>query len=164
MDRGPDREAPLPTPKRRGRVLCGHPIAPTEFPRGPSAAGALESLDPHEPRHGTPRRRMRNGQSRPKADTGRGLPPNDSRECWPSASDPQPTTAPAEIQRGVGGGTRALKARALPCSLVGNGPIAIDRPSEPARETGGRFHPLEPLKGGSRCGHGVVLPVRGGQC
>lgn len=39
---------------------------------------------------------MRDGPSRPKADTGRGLPPNDSCECWPSASDPQPTAPPAE--------------------------------------------------------------------
>jgi hypothetical protein len=34
------------------------------------------------------------GRSRPKAGTGRGLPPNVSYECWPSASDPQSTSAP----------------------------------------------------------------------
>ena len=33
--------------------------------------------------------------SRPGADTDGGLPPNVSYECWPSASDPQSTSAPA---------------------------------------------------------------------
>lgn len=37
---------------------------------------------------------MRDGPSRPKADTGRGLPPNISCEWWPMASDPQSTTVP----------------------------------------------------------------------
>lgn len=105
---------------------------------------------------------MRDGPSRPKADTGRDLPPNDSRECWPSASDPQPTTAPADVQRGVGGDAPTLESGAPPCPPVGNGPIAIDRPSEPARGTGERFHPSGPLKGDPRCGHGVVLPARDG--
>jgi hypothetical protein len=35
------------------------------------------------------------GRSRPKAGTDRGLPPNVSYECWPSASDPQSTSTPA---------------------------------------------------------------------
>ena len=44
---------------------------------------------------------MHDSPSRPKADTGPGLPPIGSCKCWPAAIYPQPTTAPAEIQRDV---------------------------------------------------------------
>ncbi|KAF2414415.1 hypothetical protein EJ08DRAFT_739766 [Tothia fuscella] len=45
----------------------GHPIAPTEFPGGPSATETVGPVGLSELRHGTPRRRMLGGPSRPRA-------------------------------------------------------------------------------------------------
>jgi hypothetical protein len=83
--------------RRRAKEMGprGHPIAPTKRPGGPSAAEPVRPFGLRGLRHGTPRRGMLGGPSRPEAGTGRGLPPNLSCERWPTASDPQPTTAPA---------------------------------------------------------------------
>jgi hypothetical protein len=90
--------------------------------------------------------------SRPGADTGGGLPPIDSCEWWPSASDPQPTTTPADS-----GGISAAGPRlpgGPPCLPIGNGPIALDRSSEPAGKTRGVKVTSGPRSSDPRCGHG----------
>jgi hypothetical protein len=80
---------------------------------------------------------MREGPSRPKAVTGRGLPPNDSCERWPTASGPQPTSSPAgRAQRDVGGrAPRQQGARAIGLGTPGG--IQPDRERSAIRTRGG---------------------------
>jgi hypothetical protein len=54
---------------------------------------------------------MRGGRSRPEAATGHGLPPNDSCERWPSASNPQPTSSPANYSGVSGAGFGTSRAQ-----------------------------------------------------
>jgi hypothetical protein len=78
---------------------------------------------------------MRAGRSRPKAGTDQGLPPIDSCKWWPAASDPQPTTIPAEHSGISAAGPERVGAR--PCLPIGLGLIARDQSSEPAGKTRG---------------------------
>lgn len=56
---GPTRSGVGLPPRRTQRPdSLGHPIAPTEFPGGPSTAGAVEPVGLRALRYGTPRRRI----------------------------------------------------------------------------------------------------------
>ena len=66
------------------------------------------------------------------------MPPIDSCKRWPTAINPQPTTTPAENSGASAVGPDRVGAR--PCFPIGNGLIALDQSSEPARKTRtGRF-------------------------
>ncbi|KAI9833514.1 MAG: hypothetical protein M1819_003673 [Sarea resinae] len=57
------------------RALAGHPIAPTEFPKGWSAAGTFGLREPPRAATCTPQEEDAFGRSRPRTATGLGLPP-----------------------------------------------------------------------------------------
>ena len=58
------------------RALAGHPIAPTEFPKGWSATGTFGLREPPRAATCTPQEEDAFHWSRPETATGLGLPPN----------------------------------------------------------------------------------------
>jgi len=96
------------------------------------------------------------GRSRPETGTGRGLPPNVSYECWPTASDPQSTSTPAAYD--------GISAAAPPFQALR---LAEPPRGRPVRSTCRWISALEIVffrpnhTVGTRCGNGAGPPPLG---
>jgi len=93
---------------------------------------------------------MHGDRSRPKAGTGRGLPPIVSSERWPSAICPQPTTTPAGSSGDVRGrAPLAQSPRRRKASRRLRGPGTAASPSHPRRGKIAIDHRPHPREGDS---------------
>jgi len=142
-------------------ALGGHPIAPTEFPKGRSSAGGPgpDGLRPaaiYAPREGGTLRR-----SRPETATCPGLPPSFFVHRSPSANRPQTPAEPATVAAGLL--PRTPERGAVIAAAAGSWAGTEAQAPSTARRERLKLPRCEPRRGRATRSRGVHDPDRGGR-